>query len=359
MRETCDPAVLDDQGRRSEIDKSDMLGLVADFPEQCERALEIAASSRIPDDIEPANVVIAGMGGSGIGGDIVARAFEDLLKTPVRTCRSYSVPAYVSTDSLVICTSYSGNTEETLSAFADADSKGARIVCISSGGKLSELARSKSHTLITVPGGQPPRSATGYLLIPQIVVFDRLGLIPGQKDHLQATIDLLKKQRSGLTPDLSIESNRAKQIAVDLFGRVPVIYGSSGWGGVAAYRWKTQINENAKVHAFANRQSELSHNEILGWEGCGGQGLLAAVVNIRDRDESAKLTKRTEVANRLVGSGATIVDVWAEAGTPLQKTLTSAYLGDFASVYLGLLYGTDLTPIAGIDILKAELERQE
>lgn len=338
-----------------------MLGLVAGFPEQCERARDLALSSPLPEAAGAKNAVIAGMGGSAIGGDILAAAFESDLRVPVQTCRAYKLPAYVSGDSLVICTSYSGNTEETLSIFADADARCAQIVCICSGGKLAELAAAKSHPVIDVPGGQPPRSATGYLLIPQIVVLERTGLLPSQTANLEHAVELLKEQRARLAGGVPSESNQAKRLAAKLFGRVPIVYGSSRWAGVVAYRWKTQINENAKVHAFAHAQSELSHNEILAWQGCDAQTIEAAVVNIRDRDESARVRKRVEVTNGLVTANTktTVADVWAEGETTLQKILTAAYVGDFTSVYLGLLQGTDPTPIAGIDVLKAELDKVE
>lgn len=352
-----DLGLLDDETRRAGLDTGQMLGLVADFPTQCERAYGLAESAALPGEIKASNILVAGMGGSAIGGDIVAAAFSAELAVPLTVCRVYRLPAHVSSDSLVICASYSGNTEETLSAFEDADRRGARIVCISSGGKLSELARARSHPVIAIPGGQPPRSATGYLLVPQIVLLQRVGLLSTQKTNLERAIQLLRAQGDRLGPGTPLESNESKQLAAKLYRRVPIIYGSTPWAGVVAYRWKTQINENAKVHAFAHSQSELSHNEILGWEGSRAQGIEAAVVNIRDRGESDKIKKRIEVTGRLIGDQASVTDVYGEGESALHKALTAAYVGDFASVYLGLLYGTDPTPIPGIDILKAELAK--
>jgi glucose/mannose-6-phosphate isomerase len=348
-------SILDDKGRCAELDRSDMLGLLARFPEQCEHGYALAESLDISSQTPPTSIVIAGMGGSGIGGDILSVAFRDDLAVPVDVCRGYRLPGYVSGGTLVICVSYSGNTEETLSAFADAHQRRAHIICVCSGGELARRAAEGSYAVITIPGGQPPRSATGYLLMPQIAVLERLGLITGQARNVRQTVELLKRQRGELGPDSPTGSNLAKEVASGLHGKVPIIYGSTPWGGIVAYRWKTQINENAKVHAFANAQSELSHNEILAWEGCSAQKIGAAVVNIRDPGESPKIGKRVEVTGRLIGDHAPVVDVFGEGETTLQRALTATYVGDFASVYLGLLYGTDPTPIPGIDILKTEL----
>jgi len=352
-------AVIDDLNRMREIDKQGMIDLVVGFPEQCERAAGLAEEwmPKSGLDGKPDVVVVCGLGGSAIAGDMAAAVYADVLGCAMLTNRDYNLPAFVGSKSLVICESYSGNTEETLSAYDDARRRGSKVVCITSGGKLAENARRDGVDLVLVPGGQPPRSATGYMFVPMMFVFEKLGVARGALDKLSGAIDLLKHAREEWRPESGSSGNRAKQLALDLFGKIPLIYGSVGITGVTAFRWKCQINENAKAHSFANVLPEFNHNEIMGWEGAAAQSGGFAAVFIRDASDTSRIAERIRITSKIIPEDFPVHDVAVEGANALEKLLWGFYLGDFMSVYLAICYGVNPTSIAAIDRLKAELAK--
>ncbi|HOK54727.1 MAG TPA: bifunctional phosphoglucose/phosphomannose isomerase [Armatimonadota bacterium] len=350
---------LDNLAKMKEIDTKGMLGLVLEFPEQCQRAADIVKEwtpgIKIGDELDA--IVVSGLGGSAISGDMVAALRAKDLKVPMVTNRDYTLPNFITNNSLVICESYSGNTEETLASYADARKRGARIVCITSGGKLAEMAKNDGVDVITVPGGQPPRSATGYMFIPMMFVLEKLGIVPPISGQLPDALELLKKSREEWKPEVASDDNECKLLAREMYERIPIIYGSTGITGVIAFRWKSQFNENAKVHAFWNSFPELNHNEIMGWELASLESEQFAAIFIRDPEDKSRIADRIRITSTLIPRGFMTRDIQLQGKNCLEKLLWGFYLGDLASVYLAFCYNIDPTKITGIDRLKEELAK--
>lgn len=357
------PATLDAVNPAS-VDPQNMIGAILELPQQCTRAKQLALEADLgaARTRSHANVVIAGLGGSAIGGDLLRSIFEPHLRVPVTVSRDYHLPGFVSAQTLVIAASYSGNTEETLSCYDAARRSGATILAITTGGELGARAQRDGVPAIRIPGGLQPRAAVGYSFVPLIVVAARLGLMA---ESLIADIDemiaVLDSMRNLNNPDMPQARNRAKQFAAGWVDRIPVIYGSQGERGVIAYRWKTQINENAKAFAFANVLPELDHNESAGWSGGSAQAQLErglSVVFLRDEREPAHISRRAELTKQLVAKHAAHVDeAWPAGESALARAMSLLYIGDFASCYLAYAYGEDPTPVKAIDWLKAELAK--
>jgi len=348
---------LDDSTYVLRNDPKEMYRLTCEFPAQVRRAWEIAQQASLPSwSATPDLVVLTGLGGSAVGGDFVKSLFEAYGKVPFLVNRDYHLPSFVRQGAIVFASSYSGNTEETLSAYNEAKLAGANIFCVTSGGKLAGLAGQDGFPLITIPGGQPPRTALGFNLIPVIYACEKLGLIPAQDyegliQHLEAGV-----AKWGI--EVPEEENIAKQLARKLHGKVGTIYGLGSWQGIVANRWKGQINENSKNMIFANTFPELNHNEILGWVKSDEQGV-ASWFNIilRDGTESAKMNKRAEVTTQLIAGVTESVSVVAEGKTLLDRMLSVTLLGDFVSLYLAALNDVDPENIDHINTLKTELSQ--
>lgn len=346
---------LDDRAFVTRLDPKDMLGRTERFPDQCREALAIGQSVDLkPAPQRPSVVMLTGMGGSAAGGDFAKSLFEAKAAVPFVVNRDYHLPTYIGLGDYVFCASYSGNTEETLSAYADAKKAGAQIIAVTSGGKLAELAKQDGFPVYTVPGGHPPRTALGYMLIPVLVASENLKLIPAQ-DYAKC-FDLLDRCSRDWTVETSFDANPTKQLAEAMYGKLAVLYGLGLWQGAIANRWKGQINENAKNLAFANSYPELNHNEILGWVGAGKQGVENwLMVTLSDGTESAKMKTRSSVTERLVGATASTHHVIARGDDLLEKMLSLAFYGDFVSIYLAALNGIDPENIDSINTLKDEL----
>ena len=252
------PIDLDDVPAIETLDSAGMFGAAWDFPEQCRYALDAAMNSQLPLSPPFQNIVVTGLGGSAIGGDLLRVYGLKHLDIPVVVNRNYGLPQFVSPNSLVFVVSYSGNTEETLSAYKDAYERGAGIVVLTSGGRLGALARQDRVSLVTVPGGIAPRAATGYLFLPMLVVLERLGLVSGVEAEVTEVVGILRGLRTRYGLDSFLLDNPAKQLAMNLQGHIPVIWGASGTTEVVAQRWKGQINENAKAPTYWNVLPELN-----------------------------------------------------------------------------------------------------
>jgi glucose/mannose-6-phosphate isomerase len=336
-------------------DPTGMYDLAIGFPEQCRAALRIAESTPVELDATGVrNVVLTGLGGSAAGGDFARALFEAEGAVPFSVNRDYTLPGYVGPDTLVFATSYSGNTEETLSAYADARRRGARIVVVTSGGELARRAVANKVPVVTIPGGQPPRTAMGFMLVPVLVVAARLGLLP-QQDVAAASRQAEDASRQWVK-EVPLASNEAKQLALLLRDAVGVLYGLGGWQGVVAGRWKGQINENAKQHVFSHALPEMNHNEILGWEGAARLGVRHWVaLLLEDGTESDRMQLRATVTLDLVAKAGAVHRVKAGGTTLLARMLTLALLGDFVSLYLAALNGEDPCTIGSIDQIKESL----
>jgi glucose/mannose-6-phosphate isomerase len=354
---------LDSAPLRS-LDPQNMLGAILGLPEQVDDAKRIALGISFKDlaSRQFSSLVITGMGGSAIGGDFLRAGYEAELRVPVTVVRDYHLPEYVGPDTLVFVSSNSGNTEETLSCYAQARKLGAAVIAFTTGGRLRQLAESDGVPLVSFPGGLQPRAALGYSFVPLIVAAVRLGLIPEPLlNEIDEASAVLRSVRNECNPDIGLDNNLAKQLAQSYVGKIPVIYGSQGERGVVAYRWKTQINENAKAYAIANVFPELNHNETVGWSGEHGQGDVERtliVTILRDDREPSQIAKRVDLTKQIIArQHVPCGDVWARGESTLSRMLSLVYVGDFASYYLAIAYGENPTPVRVIDWLKAELAK--
>lgn len=326
-----------------------MKDLIFNFPQQLQEAVEIGNSAHLaafPAEIK--NILVCGMGGSGIGGKIVCQIISDELKIPMTTNSSYMLPAFVDANTLVIVSSYSGNTEETLTALQEAMHRKANIVCITTGGLVLELAKKHGIRHIIVPAGSPPRAALGYSLVQQLVVLSRLGFIQSK------TPDILQSaEKLGLNQEKLMQ--QAQDLAAGLQGKIPVIYCDGVWEGVAI-RFRQQLNENSKILCWHNVFPELNHNEIVGWTLASKD---IAVVLLRDEADYPRNVQRIEISKKLISAkAAIIVEVWAKGSSTIEKTLYLIHLLDWVSLFLCEKNGQDPMAIVAIDHLKDELARQ-
>jgi len=356
---------LSDQHARAQLDPHDMMGLVLKFPNQCREAIAVrwrfAAGRNESEAQEIRNIVVTGLGGSAIGGDFVRCLADEHGAAPLIVNRDYTLPHWVSASTLVIVGSYSGNTEETRAAYAAAVASGAQVAVVTSGGTLREKALIDGYPVAIVPGGQPPRSATGYMFFPMLNFLANRGLLAHDYTaDMAETLAKLTELSGRLGPEVPTADNPAKQLALALHGKLPVIYGSQGYRGAAAYRWKSQFNENAKEAAFANVLPEQNHNEILAWELARRQAQTWSVVFLRDRGEAAespRIARRVEVTKALLSGVADVHEIYAEGVSLLTRLFSLAYIADFVTVYVAYLNAICPTDIGAIDHLKTEMEK--
>lgn len=335
--------MLNDLDRIKQLDKSDALGVIAAQPEQLKHCFNI----ELPADwTRPQSIVLAGMGGSALAAEFISNWLWDELPMPINVFRDYQLPAFVNEQTLVICSSYSGNTEETLSALASSAQRGARIICIASGGKLEQLAADKGYPFIKLPGGLQPRLAVLYGVKALITLLEQMGLLKGKVQQLEGvSLDI-----SGWLPEA--EDNLAKQIAIKIHGHPVVIYAGPTLGFLAM-KWKIDINENGKNVAFYNVYPEFNHNEFIGWS---NQGTPFSVVQLRSNLDHPQVQKRFEVSNKLLADKMPHpIVVEAKGTTILEQMLWTFVLGTFVSAYLAILNGVDPTPVDLIEELKREL----
>lgn len=336
-------------------DPSGMFSLAEAFLQQCQEALSLAQGVEPrKSDSNYRNIVVCGMGGSAAGGDLLGALLNEQGGIPLYTCRDYVVPHWVDGTSLVFGCSYSGNTEETLSAVQQCLKRGCDVCCVTSGGALADLARDRRLPLVRIPSGQPPRTALGFLFVPLVSLASRMGLLAEQDwEELFLTLKSCLKDWGMESPS---RSNPAKRLAVRLYGKIPLIYGLGSWHAVVASRWKSQINENSKCMAFSNAFPELNHNEIVGWTLSETQASDRwVVVILEDGQESARMQARARITRDLVRGKAETFTVTARGEGLLSRMLSLVYLADFVSLYLAALYGVDPYEIAAIDILKKSL----
>ncbi len=339
------------------LDSLGMFAATADLPEQVADAARRArgvAGWRDPTAVD--NVVVIGMGGSGIAGDVVAAVAAPMLGVPVLVIKAYECPAFVNTRSLVFAVSASGNTEETIQAADDAATAGAAMVAITGGGQLAELAASWNAPVIDVPATIPqPRTGLGAMSIPPLVVLDEMGLYLGGQHWIDAAVEQLQRRRDELAGagDASAAAAMARRI-----GRTfPLIHGGGDIGAVAAQRWKTQVNENAKAPAFWSGQPELCHNEVCGWGQHGDiTRQVVTAIALRHDAEHPQLDRRFElVAELLCEVVADTVEHRAEGDGDLAQLLDLILFGDYVSLWMAVEAGVDPGPVPILEELKERL----
>lgn len=335
-----------------------MQNYLYDLPEQFSQMLNMNID--LPDRYKKDYrcIVVSGLGGSAIGGDILRSYALSRCQVPVIVNRDYVLPAFVNDHTLVLAVSYSGNTEETLSAYQQAKQSNADIIVISSGGQLSALAREDGYLVIAVPGGMSPRAASGYLFCPLALILEKMGLLPDAREDLQETWQILQGLREEINHDVPEGNNPARQLAQQMKDRIPVIWGSSGHSEIAALRWKAQINENAKAPAYYNAFPELDHNELVGFEAPSELLGKLLVIILCDPDDHEQVKKRIRITEDIIKTRvAGTIEIKTRGRSWLAKLYSLIYIGDYASFYLALEYGINPTPVKVIDYLKAELAR--
>jgi glucose/mannose-6-phosphate isomerase len=338
------------------VDTSNQLSDILDLPEHLRDALWRVDSADLGDWDSRAGLVVAGMGGSAIGGDLARVALGDHASRPIVSARDYGLPGWTTPDTTVLCASYSGNTEETLAAFEAAGALGAHRVAVTSGGQLAELARSESVPVIPVPAAFQPRVAVAYMTVAALEVAAACGAGPRMASEIDVASAHIEQLCAEWGPEAD-DGNIAKEIALALHGSVPVITGA-GLTAPVAYRWKTQINENAKIPAFASELPEANHNEIVGWQGTAGLGSFAAVF-LEDADQHPRIGDRISLTSELIAEHATnVIRVQTRGQGAVERVMSLVLLGDLVSLYLAVLRGTDPTPVIVIDTLKARLSER-
>jgi glucose/mannose-6-phosphate isomerase len=351
-------SVLDQPDQWMAIDPKSMKTLVEEFPAQVQAAVQAGKDLSLAKVRNVRAVVVTGLGGSAIGGDLVRSIAGQNLRVPLIINRDYDLPGFVDDSSLVIACSYSGNTEETLSAYQQARQNKASLICITSGGRLAEMAKADNYPVLSLPGGLPPRTALGYSLFTLLAAMQALSLIPDMTEPIQETIDLLKKLKERYATTNPESANPAKTLARSLQGKIVSIYGSSGILDAAAYRWRSQIAENAKNLAFHHLLPEMNHNELVGWLYPEEVLLKVGVVLLRDRGDHPQVQRRFDLTRELIAKRAGAMhEVWSEGESLLARIMSTICLGDFVSLYLAYLNSIDPTPVQVIDYLKQELSK--
>lgn len=320
------------------------------FSNYLAEAIHIGESAKITKSNQPiTNVLISGLGGSGIGGSIACSLLADKIKVPMYVNNDYFLPAYVDENTLLIISSYSGNTEETLEALEIGSQKNAKIVCITTeNGKIAKLARKREYDLIVIPEGNPPRACLSYSFPQVFFILNQHGLID------ETPIQTLKLATSFLEQETPQIKERAKSIAEQLFGKLPVIYSDVRIGSVAV-RFRQQLNENSKVLAWHHVIPEMNHNELVGWT-TENQNL--AVLFLRNEDDFHRNQTRIEINKKIVGNYTdTIIEIWSKGDSLIHKSLYLILLTDWISFELAQLRGVDAVEVKVIDYLKGELAK--
>lgn len=356
IAEGRDTSVIESVERIRAADPDDMLTRIKDLPKQIRDAWAIASKATIaPAYSDVRNITVAGMGGSAIGGDLAAALLADELKVPMSVHRDYGLPAYVGRDSLVIVSSYSGNTEETLSGFEEARKRGAKILAITTGGKLAELARASNYPVITFSYKARPRATLGYSLGLVLGALSRLGFVRDLGDDIEAALADLAKLEERVHE--GAKTNDAKKVAIELFGRVPFMYGA-GVMGVMARRAKGQWNENAKNWAAFDVMPELNHNAVVGFPHPPIAKEALTVLLLRSDRDNPRHKLRFEVTRELLDRARVSHKTLQFAGrNMLSEVLQMVLFTDYVSFYVALLNGADPSPNDSIDFLKDRLAK--
>jgi len=359
-------------GDFSELDKANMIELLDEFPQKMIDALRLGEEFFIPTNLLPApapvttstparnfkNIVVLGMGGSAIGGDLLSDYLTDELSIPIVVIRGYDIPKFVDENSLVFAVSYSGNTEETISALKKCLEAKARVIALTSGGKLEVLAQENNFAVIKVPVGIQPRAAISYLFFPILKALERMGLIKERSGEIEETLNILQEFSREYGAKSPIESNLAKKVALSLYQHLPLVYGSEGLLEAVAMRWKTQINENSKWPCFWNVFSELDHNEIVGYEIENSINRQVKIVYLQDKEGLLRVEQRRKITRKIIEDKVAEFIVCPTKGKgEMARMFSLIFLGDLASYYLAILNQVDPSPVASIEDLKKELAR--
>lgn len=359
VKKSADSSVLESVEKIRSFDPGNMYNHIFDFPEQMARAQNIGISWNIDANLFPdiKNIVLIGMGGSAIGGDLARSLLSSKLEVPFHVCRHYKLPEFVDDETLVIASSYSGNTEETLSALDDALDRQSMLAAITTGGMMADVCKLNGIPLATLPGGMQPRAALGFSFVPLLLLLEKVKLVSGISPEIAGAIEKLKGYRQDYIEDAPVKNNPAKKMAEQLQGKIVVIYSGPTLTDAVAVRWKGQICENAKTLAFANQFAEFNHNELVGWSDLMHNfSDNLAVVILRDKDDHPQIKKRMDIVRPLIeDTGTQVVEVESKGTSELERMFSLIQFGDFVSYYLAVLNKQDPTPVITIEMLKAAL----
>jgi glucose/mannose-6-phosphate isomerase len=340
----------------AKVDASDQLGDVLALPEHLRDALWRVESAIMQDWDTSAGLVVAGMGGSAIGGALARAALGDHASRPIFVTRAYGLPPWTTPDTMVLCASYSGNTEETLACYESAGALGAKRTVVTTGGQLAEMARADGVPVIPLPGGFQPRAAVAYMTVAALEVAALCGVGPRMTSEIDVAASHTEQLVAEWGPDAA-EDSLAKRVARSLLGTTPVIAGA-GLTTPIAYRWKTQINENAKQPAFFNELPEADHNELAGWEGALDVGRFSAVF-LDDSDAHPRVKARMDLTERTIaGNAVASFRLETRGQTSIERVISLVLLGDLVSIYLAALRGVDPGPVPVLQDLKDALARE-
>ncbi len=346
---------IDDINR---IDPKGMYTWIADFPKQIEEAIRIGKEAKIKLNVNGVqNIVLTGLGGSAIGGDLLRSYLAEELTVSFTVNRYYTLPEFVGKKTLVIVSSYSGNTEETISAYKDAIRRKSRILCISTGGEIAKIAKKLKQQCIQIPPGLSPRAALGYSFFPLLVVLGRLGFIKSKDKDIKETIQLLKKE-SVLFSNPELTENAPLKLAEKIKGKLPVIYSPVEHLDAVNIRWRGQIAENAKQLSSGHVLPEMNHNELVGWKVLPVLMKQMHVVFLKDISTYKRVAIRERITKQIVSQYAGgVTEIASEGKSLLARMFSLIYFGDWVSLYLAILNNIDPEPVSIIDYLKSELSK--
>jgi glucose/mannose-6-phosphate isomerase len=347
--------VLDDRAALRAADPSGMLDIVTGLGAQCHEGYALGLGARpLPEADGITSIAFCGMGGSAIAGDVVAALAAPRLRFPIAVVRTPRLPEFCGPHTLVVASSYSGDTLETLGLFEEAVGRGCRMVALTAGGELARRAEELGIGRVIVPGGYMPRAAFGLLSTSAIGALEAMGIMPPHADEVDEAVAEMTGVIAEAGPDVPSATNPAKELALAIGERVPIVWGADGIGSVAATRWKSQLNENAKVPSFASALPELDHNEVEGWSSGSGAGF--ALIALRHPGEDGDVAARFPLSEEIVrASGATVREVSSRGRSEFARLLTLVQFGDLVSTYLGIARGVDPSPIEAIASLKRSL----
>jgi glucose/mannose-6-phosphate isomerase len=352
---------LDNREEIKKIDQGGMYAFIYDFPSQFEDGLKRAQEVLLPrwGRRQVRNILVAGLGGSAIGGDLVRSYLAKELNVPFFICRNYNLPNWVLPATLVFISSYSGNTEETLSAFQHALQRGAKIISLTSNGEVEKTSTRENVPCVHLPKGYQPRAALGYSFVPILVLLERLGFAQGEEENLKKAKDFLEKNRNKYKVEIETGKNPAKQLAMKLHRKLPIIYAATDHFDAVSTRWKGQCCENAKMLAFNNVFPEFNHNELVGWKVLSDYRDDLIVVILKDKEDHPRIQKRMEIVKGIIEKlKVEVIEVESSGENLLSRMFSLIQLGDFTSFYLSILNGEDPSPVKVIDFLKGELAKE-
>ena len=341
-----------------EIDKDDMYQSIWDFPENIIDAIELSENITLKNEYRDLNnIIIAGMGGSAIGGDVVYSLIKNEIKIPFVVNRGYDLPAWANSSTLIICSSYSGNTEETISILEEAKSLGAKVIGITTGGVLESLCKNYSFDFVNIPSGLQPRAALAFSFIPLLYILKKTSLINVEvSSWLKSSVDLIKSKRVEYSSDK--ENNPVYQLANKLYNKLPIIYADSGSLETVAVRLKGQICENSKILAYHSIYPEMNHNEIVGWENNEEYFSNYYVLWLMDEEMNIRNKSRKNIISEILsGLNVSQQEIKVDGNSFKERFLLLIHYGDWLSYWCAILHNTDPSPVKNIQTLKDKLSK--